>query len=299
MHGHVPPTNNPPHITIYLPLLSITLGLIVALCGDSFGGDGVSYLDMGDYFFAGDRKAIINGLWSPLFPFLHGLTRWIFKPTMMWEPVLVQSTNFVIYVSTVLAFHFFWGELFCLNKTLSRKASQASSRSLSDNEFWIFGYSIFLFVHLDLVTSTTPDMLLSTMIYLLAAQVLRIRLHGITLPGFCLLGLLLGAGFLAKAVMLPLAGAFLIGAILPHFRQRFLFVYGLAALALFVGVVSPYLYEVSREKGQFTTGEAARLNYAWHVNGAPFAHWQGELASLGTPEHPTRKISSSPNIYEF
>jgi hypothetical protein len=299
MHGHIPPTNNPPRIRFYLPSLSITLGLIVALCGGSFGGDGVSYLDMGDYFFAGDRKAIINGLWSPLFPFLQGLTRWLFKPTMRWEPVLVQSTNFVIYVSTVLAFHFFWNELFRLNKTLLGKASQASSSSLSANEFWIFGYSIFLFAHLDLVTSTTPDMLLSTMIYLLAAQVLRIRLRGITWPRFCLLGLLLGAGFLAKAVMLPLAGAFLLCVILPHFRQRFLLVYGLAALAVFVGVVSPYLYELAREKGQFTTGEAAGLNYAWHVNGAPFAHWQGELVGLGTPEHPTRKISSSPNIYEF
>src|ERR1700682_4569430 len=143
-------TNSSYRLKILLPSMSISLGLILAVCGASFQGDTISYLDMGDYFFAGDWRAILNGLWSPLFPFLHGLTRWFFKPTMMWEPVLVQSTNFVIYVSTVLAFHFFWGELFCLYKTLSGKASQVSSSSLSENEFWIFGYSIFLFAHLDL-----------------------------------------------------------------------------------------------------------------------------------------------------
>jgi len=77
-------------LKLVLCSVSISLGLILALCGDSYGGDAVSYLDMGDSFFSGDWRAIVNALWSPLFPFLHGLTRWVFKPSMRWEPMVVS-----------------------------------------------------------------------------------------------------------------------------------------------------------------------------------------------------------------
>jgi hypothetical protein len=292
-------TRSSPHLKILLPSLSISLALISAICGDSFRGDSVSYLDMGDYFFAGDWRAILNGLWSPLFPFVHGLSRWLFKPTMRWEPTLIQLTNFLIFVSTVFAFQFFWNEVFHLYGFLSQRKPQLSSTFFSENEFWVFGYAIFLFMHLDVVTFLNPDMLLSTIVYVSAGLVLKIRLCGATLFRYCLLGLALGVGFLTKAVMLPLAGVFLACAVLPNRSQRFSPFHMLAASVAFAAVVSPYIYELSREKGHFTTGDAAHLNYAWHVNGAPFLHWQGEMAYLGKPEHPTRKIFSSPPIYEF
>ena len=292
-------TNNSPRFKIVLPFLSISLGLIIALCGDSFKSDSVSYLDMGDYFFQGDWRAILNGLWSPLFAIVHGLSRWLFKPTMRWEPTLVQLTNFFVFVSTVLAFQFFWSEVFRLYRLLSQREPQPSSSCFSENEFWGFGYAIFLFMHLNLVTCTTPDMLLSTIVYSSAGLILKIKLSGATSLRFWLLGLLLGVGFLTKAVMLPLATVFLMAAVLSNLRQRLLLFYLLAALVAFAGVVSPYVYELSREKGHFTTGEAAKLNYAWHENGAPFTHWQGEIAHLGKAEHPTRKLFSSPLIYEF
>lgn len=49
-------------LQLTLPALSICLGLILSLRGDEIGGDAVSYLDMGDYFFAGHHRAILNGL---------------------------------------------------------------------------------------------------------------------------------------------------------------------------------------------------------------------------------------------
>lgn len=292
-------TNSSYRLKILLPSMSISLGLILAVCGASFQGDTISYLDMGDYFFAGDWRAILNGLWSPLFPFVHGLTRWFFKPTMWWEPRLFQLTNFAVYVSTVLAFQFFWGKVFRLYRFLSSRKLQPPHATISENEFWVFGYAIFLFMHLDLMAFMSPDMLLSAIVYLTVGLILKIRLRGPTLLRFCLLGLLLGVGFLAKAVMLPLAGVFLAAVVLPNLRQRFLLFYTLAASVAFAGVVSPYIYVLSRQKGHFTTGEAAKLNYAWHVNGAPFTHWQGEMERLGKPEHPPRQIFSSPLIYEF
>jgi hypothetical protein len=299
MPDQIAMTNSSHRLKILLPSVSICLGLMLADCGASFQGDTVSYLDMGDYFFAGDWRAILNGLWSPLFPFIHGLARWIFHPTMRWEPLLFQLTNFAVYVSTVLTFQFFWGHVFHLYKVLSQRESQPFKAAFSENEFWVLGYAIFLFMQLDLMAFISPDMLLSTIVYLTAGLVLKIRMHGPTLFRSCLLGLLLGVGFLAKAVMLPLAGIFLVAAVLSNLRSRFLLSYALAASVAFAGVVSPYIYELSRQKGHFTTGEAARLNYAWHVDDAPFTHWQGELAQLGKPEHPPRQIWSSPLIYEF
>src|SRR5580700_770536 len=75
--------------------------------------------------------------------------------------------------------------------------------------FLVFGYAIFLFMHLDLVAFVTPDMLLSTIVYCLAGLTVEMKLSGSSLRRSCLLGILLGAGFLMKAVMLPLAPSFL------------------------------------------------------------------------------------------
>lgn len=49
-----------------------------------------------------------------------------------------------------------------------------------------------------------------------------------------------------------------------------------------------------------TFGDSGRINYAEHVDGAPFfTHWQGQPAGTGTPVHPTRKVFDDPVIYEF
>jgi hypothetical protein len=285
-------------LKLVLCSVSISLGLILALCGDSYGGDAVSYLDMGDSFFSGDWRAIVNALWSPLFPFLHGLTRWVFKPSMRWEPMVVYLTNFLIYLTTVVSFHFFWGEVLRLYKRMSGREGQNGFAILSDSEFWVFGYAIFLYMHLQLVTSMHPDMLLSAFVYLSAGLILRIQLDDPTLGRFCLLGLLLGLGFLTKAVMLPLAGVFLAAAVLPNLRRNFVFPCALASALVFSAVVGPYVFELSKKKGHFTTGQAGSLNYAWHVNGVP-GNWQGGPPELGRPKHPLREVFSSPRIFEF
>jgi hypothetical protein len=281
-----------------LLFFSLSLGFIVAICGDSIQGDGISYLDMGDNFFAGDWKAIINGLWSPLYPFLQGITRWVFRPSLRWEPTLIYATNFLIYVSTVFAFDFFWKKLFRLYRLLASER-QADSTAFSERQFLVFGYAIFLFMHLDLVAFVTPDMLLSTIVYCLAGLTVEMKLSGSSLRRSCLLGILLGAGFLMKAVMLPLAPSFLSCAMLPNYRRRLFVLNLLVALLAFGSVASLYVFELSKKEGHLTAGEAGTLNNAWHIDGAPIIHWQGEISGIGKPAHPTREVFSSPLIYEF
>lgn len=289
----------PSRLPRLLCALSICMGLVPALCGDSYQGDAISYLDMGDAFFAGDRWAIVNGLWSPLFPFLHGFSRWIFKPAMRWEPSLVQFANLLIYTSTVFSFHFFWLEVLRLYRRTSGGRTQLEFAVFSDSEFWLFGYALFLFLHLHLFAVMTPDMLLATFVYLVAALILRMQRAGALLSRFALLGALLGLGFLTKAIMLPLAPLFLAAAILPLGRQKRLLSGAFLALLTFCAVTGPYVLALSKKLGHFTMGEAGALNYAWHVNGAVFVHWQGDPPELGKPLHPTRLVFKSPPIYEF
>lgn len=290
---------DPSRLKRVLLSVSVILGLIPAIAGYSYGGDTVSYLDMGDAFFAGHWEAIFNGLWSPLYPFLLGLTRWMLKPSMRWEPLVMQLTNFLIFMTTVLAFQFFWDEVLRFYRQMSKQEGSMGLATFGDGEFWVLGYVIFLSLYLPLLNAATPDMLLSTIVYLAAGLMLRIRQGGPTLGRFCLFGLLLALGFLTKAVMLPLAGVFLVTAALCTARQRFGITYSLIAALVFAGIAGPYVFGLSKTEGHFTLGKSPNLNYAWHVNGAPFIHWQGELAGLGKPEHPTRKIFSSPQVYEF
>jgi hypothetical protein len=297
-----PPINREPERRLspfkwLLCCASIALGGLLTIYGYPYGSDGVSYVDMGDAAFCGSWSALLNGVWSPLFPFLLGLTRWILKPSMRWDLATVQLANFLIYVTTVLAFQFLWGEVLYLNRRVPEPTGEVGFVKFSDREFWILGTAIFLLVHSRSVSGTTPDMLLSTTVYLAAGLILRIRLKGPTLTRFFLLGVCLGLGFLTKAVMLPLGVVFLIVAA-PSRQPRNL-PYTLLAGLVFAGIASPYVIALSKTTGHFTVGEAGYLNYAWHVNGTPFVHWQGEPSELGKPVHPTREIFPSPRIYEF
>jgi hypothetical protein len=278
---------------------SLLLGLALALNWGDFGGDGISYLDMGDALFTGHWKSILNALWSPLYPALLGVVRWVLKPSMRWYPYVIVVTNFAIYVGTLLSFHWFWASLLSLYRMQSTTGSNNVDETFSDKQFWMLGYAIFLFQYADLTLSTSPDMLLSSFVFLSAALLLRIRLGGPPLPLSCLLGVSLGLGYLAKAVMLPLSGFFFLSVfLLARPRRRSLW-FLCASILVFVGIAGPYVFGLSNKLGFFTTGEAGSLNYAWHVNGLPFVHWQGGDPRLGNPQHPTHQIYSSPAIYEF
>jgi hypothetical protein len=69
---------------------------------------------------------------------------------------------------------------------------------------------------------------------------------------------------------------------------------------MFAGFALPFVLALSSMKGRPTFGDAGRINYAEFVNHATRSvNWQGEPARTGTPLHPTRKIFSDPEVYEF
>jgi hypothetical protein len=281
--------------------VALIIGLALLLVGDAFAGDSTSYLDMGDAFFQGHWKAILNTLWSPLYPLLIGLARWIAKPSMQWQPLVVNLTNLLIYVLTLSAFHYFWSRLLRIYRTDSKIAGAGTFASFSDLQFWALGYAVFLLIYLDGITNISPDLLLSAIVFFCCGLILTTHLNGPTAYRFSALGILLGAGFLTKAIMLPLAPFFLASAIGAARPRRVAVQLPLVTLFFFVIITGPYVLALSHVNRRFTVGDAGPLNYLWHVNRVPFVPYTGSIdaLALGKPRFPIHQLWKAPDAYEY
>ena len=265
------------------------------------GADGISYLDIGDAYIRGDWHAALNAMWSPFYSWLLGLTLHVFKPSPFWEFTVVRLLNFVIYVIALFCFVFF------LRALRSNHATDRVSLSsqLPDWTWLVFGYSIFIWSSLlmNRVSRTSPDILVSAVVFTASGLLLQIRARPTRWRLFVGLGVVLGIGYLTKTVMFPLAFVFLVAAMLLS-QHAIGFKSALPRVALslllFLAIALPFIVELSRTRNRFTIGESARLNYAWYVNKTtPFIHWQGGPPGNGIPLHSTRQIFSSPAVYEF
>lgn len=285
-------------LKIFLWIISILLGFFQIWLGrNSMNPDGISYLDMGDAYFRGDWRMAINAYWSPLYSWIVGLGLHIFHPSLRWEFIVVHLMQFLIYLFTILCFHFFLIELIRWNH------EHVSSRFLafSDLVWFVIGYSLFIWSSLKLITATneTPDMIAAALLYLATGMMLRILNGGISIYNFIFLGLFLGFGYLARAPFFPLAFIFLIVTFFAITNVRKALLFTMVGLLSFLCFSAPFIIALSNSKGRITIGESGKLNYAWKVNRVPqYIHWQG-TSGYGKPEHPTRKIFAVPTIYEF
>jgi hypothetical protein len=65
-------------------------------------------------------------------------------------------------------------------------------------------------------------------------------------------------------------------------------------------LVAPWLWALHSVTGAWTIGDSGKLNYAWEVLGVTRStHWQGEDPRFGHPEHPTRRLSTAPAVFEY
>jgi hypothetical protein len=146
----------------------------------------------------------------------------------------------------------------------------------------------------------SPDVLVFASILLAAGILVRVAAGADGWLRFAALGIVLGLGYLAKAVMFPLAFIFLAVAPFAVGNIRRAVPRLLLALVLFSIISMPFMLVISRSKSRLTFGDSGRINYAEYVNGINlFIHWQGEPPGTGTPKHPTRKILETPPVYEY
>ncbi len=278
------------------------------------GADSIAYLDQGDAWLRGDWTTAVNALWSPLYPWLLGLTLHIFRPSPYQEFTVARLLNFVIYAGTLAAFAYCLRGLLGIRGThiifgredVSTQPAATTNNAahgwLAPHTLLLLGYALFIWTSLQMnrVARSSPDMLVAALSYLATGLLLRMRAGPARPRMFALLGLVLGLGYLAKTIMFPLAFVWLACALYARKCPRRDAPRVLLALLIFLLIAGPFVVVLSRAQHRLTIGDSARLNYAWYVNRImPFTHWQGETPDGGTPAHPTRRIFVAPDVYEF
>jgi 4-amino-4-deoxy-L-arabinose transferase-like glycosyltransferase len=228
-----------------------------------------------------------------------GFGLWILKPSSYWEFPAIQFVNFVIAIAALFSFEFFWRQQgkFQLNRL--------EDRQLAGLPHWAWqalGYTLFIWTiaRATIVSAVTPDLLVAAFIFLAAGIIVRIRAGRDSFGAFALLGLVLGLAYLAKGAMFVLAFIFLGTSLFATGDRRKAIPKAITAFLVFAMICAPFVFCISKSKGHFTIGDTAKINYAWGVNqSAPFFNWQAGDPTAGTPRHSTRKLSSSPALYEF
>lgn len=283
-------------------LLAILLGFIHAWADHHYlmNADAMSYLDIAHAYLRKDWSTAINAYWNPLYSWLIALAFLIVRPSPYWEFAVLHVVNFVIYLFALGCFRFLIGEVVHLRRRQQAELDDANLVSLPDWALLALGYSLFIWSSLFLVTVAleSPDMLVASFVYLATGILFRMRRSSSWLY-FILLGVVLGFGYLAKSVMLPLSLVFIVASVISVGSWRKALPRVVLTVVCLLLVAGPFVFAISRVKGRLTTGEAGRLNYLWSINRVTNPHWQGEEPGSGQPRHPTRKIFDTPPAFEF
>lgn len=262
-----------------------------------FEGDSVSYLDIARMIAEGHPSAAISAYWSPGYPVLLSIFLWLFRPTPYWECPLAHFVNVLMVAGALASFELFWTEV----RRWHKGYAEDYGAEIPETAFWALGYAGFAIANLNVipVSRVGPDQLMAAFCYLAGWSVLRFR-RAPRVTHALMLGLVLGLGYYAKAPLFPMAFIFIVCACfgLPPSRRTILL--GVTILVVFLLICAPFIAVLSRAKSRLTFGDAARLSYAFFIDGVQhYEHWQGGPPGFGMPIHPTRKLSGFPEIYEF
>jgi hypothetical protein len=259
-----------------------------------FGGDSVSYMDIGRMIAEGNPKAAVHAYWSPGYPMCLSFL-WLFHPSAYWECPLVHLVNVLIFASSLASFQLFWSEARLWHERY------VGGAVIPEFTFWGLGYSIFAVATLNVITvgQALPDMLVATFCLLAGWNALRLR-RTPSIGRALTLGVSLALGYYSKAPFFPLGFVFILCASLgrPASRQRIITTG--TALAVFLLICAPFIVAISLAKHRLTFGDSARLNQSFYINGVEhFVHWQGGPPGSGMPVHPTRRLNNVPATFEF
>lgn len=258
--------------------------------------DAVSYIEVAEAYARGDWAKALNAYWSPMYCWILALGRIVWPPPLYWEATALHMVSLPIHLFALACFHFFW-----VNLTLFRHERTAAALSQEPTTFsprlWtILGYTLFLWSSFAFSRATGADTLVVGFVLLSASMLLRIRCGRDGWGSYVVLGVVLGLGYLAKAILLPLGLVCLAVALFCSGSIRRAIPRVLVAGFAMAVVAAPFVTALSIKMGYFTTGETGRLNYAW-LAGKPTTQTQP-----ATPEevsHFPRRIHELPTIEEF
>lgn len=255
--------------------------------------DGVNYLDIAHAYLRRDWTNALNAYWSPLYSWLLALIQWLF-PSLYWESTLLHLLNFGLFLFALAGFEFFFTRFLSLSKSLSPEAVE--SEGLPEWAWWTLGYTVFLICTLRLITlgNDNPDIALAALVFLATGLLIDLAQSSWTTLHYGYLGLILGLGYLAKAVMLPLFFVYIIAAAFARrgFKKPDLRI--LAATAGFFLISTPFALALSHVKGRFTFGDTGKVAYFNQVTPITLK----EQSSSNLIHHPIR-LFDEPQVYLY
>jgi hypothetical protein len=262
-------------------------------------GDGISYLDLSDAVSSGlGWHRLINGTWSPLYPFLLGLSELV-QQDRYNEIVSGHVLNVVLFLGAFAAFEY----LMCsVSPRQSVPDDSAEHCLLPRWAYFVIGYSVFLWASLveDTLQYLRADTLMSMFLFLAMGLLIRIQENSASWSRYLALGIVLGLGYLSKQPMLPIGILIILSSILAaknrvHALPKVL----LAALLLFV-IGGAYFVPLSRARGYLTFGEAGTYNYLVYVDHeSEPVYMMDPGAGAGKFLHMPIKIFDTPPTYSF
>ena len=257
--------------------------------------DGISYLDLSDDFAKGRIASAVNGHWSPAYPFLLSLWLGILSPSPYWEATALHVLNGLLFLASMATFELFLREL-----AASQSPDTKWALRLDSPAGRACAYALFLWCSLVLITIrvVTPDMLLSALVWLAAAMVLRIRRQRATTSTFVTLGGVLGAAYLTKSFMFPVSLLILITSWVGARRNPQSFRLHLVAAIAFMAVALPQVAALSSDGNGIRYSDSGWIAYALKVNRYP-KMWVGGPPGSGTPAHPIVQVERRPATFAF
>jgi hypothetical protein len=278
-------------------LLTLLIGCVEGFYGRvRYSADAISYLDVTRAIHAGDWKLALNPLWSLGYPMLLSLLIPLFPAGPNGEWIAIHCGNLIILAVTLLSYLYLAAA--AIRCVIHREIAE---KARTERFLWIAAFDIFVAIEfsMDNASRVGPDMLVSCLVFAAAGVLLRFETQPSTRRAV-LLGVILGLGYITKAIFLPLATAFVGIEFMVLLKRRTSVKYCLYTLTSLAVFAIPYAAGLSWAFGRLTTGEAGSLNYAWHVNKLePEGFWQGGPAGYGTPLHPVQLVLDSPHVFLF
>jgi hypothetical protein len=252
--------------------------------------DLISYLDVGDAYWRGDFQHALNHYWSPMYSWLLGGVLAVFKPDIDHEMLAVRLTNLVVLGAFVLS-------AACFAATLWRRIGTLGLTWLSEPKFWIYMYSVIAVCALMLggCDKDTPDMLVAVFVMLASNALLKIQAGERRIRNFVVMGAMLGCGYLAKAVLLPVS-LFYHGLAWWCVRgERAVWKGILLSASVQLCIAGPFIAAISVTFGHPTISDSTRTLSLYSNN------QNDQQVHFQFPElkHKSNIIFDNPAVYEF
>jgi hypothetical protein len=221
-----------------------------------------------------------------------------FHPGIRTEFAMARTLNFAVFTAALYTFSRYWSAV----ADWSRRTNGDETPIPVTSPFvWIvLGYLLFVVNFAWSVDVVNPDILVAAIVFAIAASLFKLnhrQQHDI--GPYAWLGLLLAIGYYAKAILLYFA-VFVLGAIVVQGFRSGSLRRPMAAIMIFVVLVSPFVAVLSRTVGHFTAGDSGRLNYAWFVNGPETKTWmRASYGSAPLPFYPGSVALDSPRVFRL